>query len=69
MTTDLNHAAQKIEAAGYTAKVWRDRRVYVRQGSRELGYITEDDLSGGTGTCKSIARSGHIARILRSESV
>lgn len=67
MTTEtLQAAAEKLEAAGYIARVWKDQRVYVTQQGRELGYITEHDLSGGTGTCKNVRRGGHIARILRS---
>lgn len=63
---DLQTAADLIAAdsMGYTATV-RGDRVQISLRGRYLGYITEYDLSGGTGTGKNVQRSGHITAILR----
>ena len=57
----------KLEAEGLSVRIWdgRELRLYIKQGDRELGYITEDD-DGTTGTCKHVTRrQGYIAGILR----
>jgi len=28
-----------IEAAGFTTKIWHDKRLYVRQGARDCGWV------------------------------
>lgn len=64
---DITTIVEKLNAAGLTTKVWegRETRVYIKDGSRELGYVTEAD-DGGTGTCKNVTRrAGYIAGILR----
>lgn len=57
----------KLEAAGFSVRVWNgfEVRLYVKLGSRALGYVTEADASGSTGTCKNVQRSGSVAAALR----
>lgn len=63
---DLYTAADKIadDEMGYTVSIVSGK-IQISLRGRYLGYITEDDLSGGTGTCRNVQRSGHIAQILR----
>ena len=63
---NLEEIAEAIEAdeMGYATRPWQGRRLYIKLRGRDLGYITEDD-DGSTGTCRHVARSGHIASIIR----
>lgn len=68
MNNIIETMVEKLEAAGYQTKVWGGRnedRIYVTQNGKDLGYVTEYDADGGTGTCKNVKRGGSIAAALR----
>lgn len=62
--TRIEKMVEALSAQGYTCKVWRDERIYIKQRGNELGYVVVDD-DGSTGACKHVRRAGDIARILR----
>ena len=65
-TTDrLAAIAAALDAGGYTTRIWKEQRVYVKLRGRDLGYVTAED-DGSTGTCRNVQRSGDIAAILRA---
>jgi hypothetical protein len=59
----------RLEAEGIKVRHWeRGGRVryYLKQGSRDLGYLVPED-DGSSGTCKGIMkRQGYIAGLIRS---
>ena len=61
----LSTISSALEAEGYTCREWKGKRVYVKLGARDLGYLTADD-DGSTGTCRNVKRSGEIAAIIRA---
>jgi hypothetical protein len=65
MSKTLESVAPALKKAGFTVKMWRDR-MYLKIGTTDAGYLTADDLSGATGTCRNVTRrSGTVAEILR----
>ncbi len=64
---NLNQMAAKLENVGLITKV-RGGRLFVLDHGKELGYLTEVDAGGSTGTCKNIRlRAGYVAQQLRRE--
>lgn len=65
LTADAAIAA--LEADGYDARLWKDVRIYVRQGKRDLGYIDATNLGDIDRATKTIdGRRGDIRNILRA---
>lgn len=63
----LDSAASALTAAGYTCKPWKGERLYLRIDGKDVGYITESDVDGSTGTCSNVTRrAGSVAAILRA---
>lgn len=64
---DIQTQIEKLTAAGYQAKDWQGKRVYVRDTKgQDMGYLVPGD-DGSTGTCKNITRrAGSIKSALRA---
>ena len=71
MFTILADAATALSGAmtcTIACREWKGQRLYLKINGKDAGYITEADLSGGTGTCQHVTvRGGTVAAILRGE--
>lgn len=68
MTQTMQAMVEAIESEGYETRVSGDR-IYVSLRGRRLGYVTEEDASGRTGTCRYVERAGSISAALRAAAI
>lgn len=68
---NIDSVVNVLNENGFFARPWTPSRggksrVYVKMNGQDIGYLSEDDFSGASGTCKAITRrSGFIAGLLR----